>query len=75
VTGTEILLEKSNEGGCDLQGIERSEVHTKLVEKLEGNTPLGRTRRRWEDNIKMSQRNRVEEWRAFVNTAVNLWVP
>jgi hypothetical protein len=28
-------------------------VHRVLVGKPEGNRPLGRTRRRWEDNIKM----------------------
>jgi hypothetical protein len=28
-------------------------VHSVLVEKPEGNRPLGRPRRRWEDNIKM----------------------
>jgi hypothetical protein len=28
-------------------------VHRKLVEKPEGKRPLGRPRRRWEDNIKI----------------------
>ena len=28
-------------------------VHSVLVGKSEGKTPLGRPRRRWEDNIKM----------------------
>ena len=28
-------------------------VHSFLVEKPEGKRPLGRPRRRWEDNIKM----------------------
>ena len=28
-------------------------VHKVLVGKLEGRRPLGRPRRRWEDNIKM----------------------
>jgi hypothetical protein len=28
-------------------------VHRVLVEKPEGKSPLGRLRRRWEDNIKM----------------------
>jgi hypothetical protein len=29
-------------------------VYRVLVEKLEGKRPLGRPRRRWEDNIKMN---------------------
>jgi hypothetical protein len=29
-------------------------VHRVLVEKPEGNRPLGRPRRRWEDNIKIN---------------------
>ena len=29
-------------------------VHKVLVGKLEGKRPLGRPRRRWEDNIKMN---------------------
>ena len=50
--------------------------------------PLGRPRRRWEDNIRMelkeigiSSRNWVDSaqdrsyWRALVNTALNLRVP
>jgi len=32
---------------------ERLGVYRVLVEKPEGRTPLGRPRRRWEDNIKM----------------------
>jgi hypothetical protein len=31
----------------------RRGVYRDLVEKSEGKTPLGRPRRRWEDNIKM----------------------
>jgi hypothetical protein len=50
--------------------------------------PLGRPRRRWEDNIKMDLReigideaNRIQpaqdrvQWRACVNTVMNLRVP
>jgi hypothetical protein len=58
-----------------------------LVGKPEGKRPLGRPRRRWEDNIKMDMReigidganwirlaqDRVQ-WRAFVNTVMNLRV-
>jgi hypothetical protein len=32
---------------------EEREVHRVLVGKPEGKRPLGRLRRRWEDNIKM----------------------
>jgi hypothetical protein len=56
-----------------------------LVGRLEGKRPLGRPRRRWEDNIKMDlgkigidgvnwiqlAQDRVQ-WRAFVNTVMNL---
>ena len=63
-------------------------VHRVLVGKPEAKRPLGRPRRRWEDNIKMDlrevgggcgdwmelaqDRNR---WRAFVSTVRNLRVP
>ena len=56
--------------------------------KPTGKTPLGRPRRRWEDNIRMdleeisiSAGNWVDSaqdrnyWRALVNAALNLWVP
>jgi len=59
-----------------------------LVGKPEGKRPLGRPRRRWEDDIKMDlqevgcggidwielaqDRNR---WQALVNAVMNLWVP
>jgi hypothetical protein len=59
-----------------------------LVVRLEGKRPLGRPRRRWEDNIKMDFReggieganwirlaqDRVQ-WRAFVSMIMNLRVP
>ena len=32
---------------------EKKDAHRVLVGKPEGKRPLGRTRRRWEDNIKM----------------------
>jgi hypothetical protein len=58
------------------------------VGKPDGKRPLGRPRRRWEDNIKIDLReigwggidwidltqNR-DRWRALVNTAMNLRVP
>jgi hypothetical protein len=37
---------------CSTYGGRRG-VYTVLVGKPEGKTPLGRPRRRWEDNIKM----------------------
>jgi len=63
-------------------------VYRVLVGRPEGKRPLGRPRRRWEDNIKMDLRvigidganwNRLVQnrvwWRAFVSTVVNLRVP
>jgi hypothetical protein len=59
-----------------------------LVRRPEGKRPLGRPRRRWEDNIKMDLRkigidgaNLIQlaedrvQWRAFVSTVMNLRVP
>jgi hypothetical protein len=43
-------IEKNKIGGaCSLYG-ERRGVYRVLVGKLEGKRPLGRLRRRWEDN-------------------------
>jgi hypothetical protein len=62
-------------------------VYRVLVGRPECKRPLGRPRRRWEDNIKMDIRERGIEgenwiqlaqnriqWRAFVNTVMNLRV-
>jgi hypothetical protein len=52
-----------------------------LVRKSEGKRPLGRRRRRWVDNIKMDLREirwdgiGWDQWRALVNTVLNLRVP
>jgi hypothetical protein len=59
-----------------------------LVGNLEGKRPLGRQRRRWVDNIKMDLRETGwggmnwiygaqdrDQWRALVNTVMNLRVP
>jgi len=62
-------------------------VHRVLVGKSEEKGPLGRRRRRWEDNIKMDLRevggvgDWIElaqdrhRWRELVNTVMNLRVP
>jgi hypothetical protein len=63
-------------------------VHRVLVGRPEEKRPLGRPRRRWEDNIKMDlmeigidgvdwirlAQDRVQWW-TYVSTVVNLWVP
>ena len=59
-----------------------------LTGKPPGKRPLGRPRRRWEDNIRMDIKEMginardwvdsaqdMENWRALVNTALNLRVP
>jgi hypothetical protein len=59
-----------------------------LVGRPEGRRPLGRTRRRWEDNIKMdlgeigfgdvdwiNLARDKDRWRALVNTEMNFRVP
>jgi hypothetical protein len=58
------------------------------VGKSEGKRSLGRPRRRWEDNIKLGLRETGwggmdwidlardrDQWRALVNTVMNLRVP
>ena len=62
--------------------------HRVLVGKPEGKRPLGRPRRRWEDNIKMDLQEMGgdcedwielaqdrDKWRALVSTVMNLRVP
>ena len=63
-------------------------MHRVLVGKPEGKRPLGRPRRRWEDNIKMDLQEvggggedwmelaqDRDTWRALVSTVMNLRVP
>jgi len=59
-----------------------------LVGKTEGNSPLGRPRRRWKDNIKMDLQEEQcggtdwieltgdsDRWRELLNAVKNLRVP
>jgi len=63
-------------------------VYRILVGKLEGKSPIGRSRRRWEANIKMDLQEvgcgamawieRAQDrdgWRALLNAIMNLRVP
>jgi hypothetical protein len=63
-------------------------VHRVLVGKPEGKRPLGRSRHRWEDNIKRDLQEVVggcgdwieraqdrDRWRALVSTVMNFGVP
>jgi hypothetical protein len=67
---------------------EKRNAYRILVGKPEGKRPLGRPTRRWVDNIKMDLReigcdgvdwmdmaHDRDQWRAIVNTALNLRVP
>jgi hypothetical protein len=67
--------------------VEKRNAYRILVGKPEGKKPLGRPGRRWEDNIKMDFREISwggmdwidlaqdrDQWRALVNTVMNLRV-
>jgi hypothetical protein len=67
--------------------MEKKNAYRILVGKPEGTRPLGRPRRRWEDNIRMDLREigwggmewidlaqDTDQWRALVNTVMNLRV-
>jgi len=67
---------------------EKRGVYRVLVRKPEGKRPLGKPRRRWEDNIKMDLKELGyvgmdwielvqdrDRWRALVNTVMNLGAP
>jgi hypothetical protein len=68
--------------------VEERGVHRVLVGKPEGKRPLGRPRRRWEDNIKLGLQDvgggredwmelaqDKAGWRALVSTVKNFRVP
>jgi hypothetical protein len=68
--------------------VEKKNAYRILVGKPKGKTPLGRPRRRWVTNMKMNLREiewdgmdwidlaqDMDQWRALVNTAMNLRVP
>jgi len=72
-------------GACGAYG---EGVYEVLVGKPGGKRPLGRPRRRWEDNIKMDLQEvgrgcgdwvelaqDRERWQALASTLMNLWVP
>jgi hypothetical protein len=69
---------------------ENKNAYRILEGKPEGKRPLGRSRRRWVDNIKMDLKDigwdgmdwldlaqHRDQWRVrvLVNTVMNLWVP
>jgi hypothetical protein len=67
---------------------EMKSIYKIVVGKSEWKRPLGRPRRGWEDNIRKGLRvvgwdsvkwiylaHDKEQWRAVVNTVVNLWIP
>jgi len=75
------------DGACSAFGEGRG-VYGVLVGKPVGKRPLGRPRRRWEDNIKMDLREvgcggmdwielaqDRDRWRALVKLVMNLRVP
>ena len=73
---------------CSQNGGEGRSAFKILTGKPTGKRPLGRPRRKWEDNIRMDLEeisinagNRVDSaqdenyWRALANAALNLQVP
>jgi hypothetical protein len=75
-------------GGACSTTEENRNAYRILVGKPEGKGPLGKPRRRWVNNIKMDLREigwddvdwidlveDIDQWRALVNTVLNLRVP
>jgi hypothetical protein len=73
-------------GACSADGKEKG-VYRILVGKPEGRRPMGKPRRRWDDNIRMDLQEvgcgdmdwiglaqDRDRWRAIVNAVMNLWV-
>jgi hypothetical protein len=74
---------------CSINGGKKTAYTRRmLLGKPEGKRPLGRPRRRWVDNIKMVLRETGlggmdwidlaqdrDQWRALLNTVINLRVP
>jgi hypothetical protein len=75
-------------GACSVDGGRREAYIGFWWRKLRGKRPLGRPRRRWEDNIRMDIQEvgcgdmdwiglaqDRDRWRAILNVAMNLRVP
>jgi hypothetical protein len=83
-----VILRRMRWAGHVARMAEDRVVHRVLVRKHEGNRPLGRPRRRWEDNIKMDLQKvgggggdwmeltqDRDRWRALVGTVRKFRVP
>jgi hypothetical protein len=75
-------------GGARSTKGEKRNAYRIMVGKPEGKRPGGRSRRMWMNNIKMDLREirwdgvdwidmaqDRDQWRALVNTVLNLWFP